>query len=62
MDQDLLGQIIIIAILVILSAYFSATETAFTSVNKIRLKSLASDGDKKAEKVLHLTENYDKLL
>ena len=62
MDHDLLGQILIIVVLVICSAYFSATETAFTSVNKIRMKSLASDGDKKAEKVLHLTENYDKLL
>lgn len=62
MDQDLFGQIIIIAVLVLCSAYFSASETAFTSVNKIRLKSQASDGDKKAGKVLHMTESYDKLL
>lgn len=62
MNQDILGQVIIIAVLVVLSAYFSATETAFTSVNRIKLKSQASDGDKKAAKVLYLTEHYDKLL
>ncbi|MBR4411778.1 MAG: HlyC/CorC family transporter [Firmicutes bacterium] len=54
--------IIAIAVLVILSAYFSATETAFTSANRIRLKSLAGDGNKKAKDVLDLSENYDSLL
>ena len=54
--------IIAIAVLVILSAYFSATETAFTSANRIRLKSLAGDGNKKAKEVLDLCENYDSLL
>ena len=49
-------------ILVILSAFFSATETAFTSVNKARLKILAEDGNKSAKKALKLTENYDRLL
>ncbi len=62
MTQDMLVQILTIAVLVLFSAYFSATETAFTSVNRIRLKSLASDGDKKAQKVLSLIEQYDKLL
>ena len=62
MNQDMIVQILTIAVLVLFSAYFSATETAFTSVNRIRLKSLASDGDKKAEKVLGLIEQYDKLL
>lgn len=51
-----------IIILVILSAYFSATETAFTSVNRIKLKNLAGDGEKRAESVLKLAEDYDKLL
>ena len=60
--DGLTGQIIIIVILIVFSAYFSATETAFTSVNRIRLKSLAGDGNKKAEKVLALSEKYDKLL
>ncbi len=54
--------IIAIAILVLFSAYFSATETAFTSANRIRLKSLAGDGNKKAKEVLDLSDNYDNLL
>lgn len=54
--------IIAILVLVTFSAYFSATETAFTSANRIRLKSLAGDGNKKAKEVLDLSENYDTLL
>ena len=49
-------------ILVLMSAYFSATETAFTSINKTRLKSMAEKGNKKANLVLSISENYDKLL
>ena len=60
--DGLTGHITTIVILIIFSAYFSATETAFTSVNRIRMKNLASDGNKKAEKVLTLSEKYDKLL
>ena len=52
----------VLAVLVVLSAYFSATETAFSSLNRIRLKSLAEGGDKKAALALSLEENYDKLL
>lgn len=55
-------QIIIMVILVVLSAYFSATETAFTSLNKTRVKTLAEKGDKKAELVLNISEQYDKLI
>ena len=62
MSSEIIGDIVIIIILVLLSAYFSATETAFTSVNKIRLKNMAYSGDKKAETVLKLSEKYDKLL
>ncbi len=62
MSSDIIGYIVAIFILVLLSAYFSATETAFTSVNKIRLKNMAYSGDKKAETVLKLSEKYDKLL
>ena len=54
--------VIAILILVVFSAYFSATETAFTSANRIRLKNLAGDGNKKAKEVLDLSENYDTLL
>ncbi|MDY2959490.1 MAG: hemolysin family protein [Hornefia sp.] len=50
------------AVLIILSAYFSATETAFTSINRIRLKNMAGDGNRKARRVLLLEEQYDTLL
>ncbi|MBS5335077.1 MAG: HlyC/CorC family transporter [Clostridiales bacterium] len=51
-----------IVVLVVFSAYFSATETAFTSLNKIRIKNMANDGDHRARKVMELSENYDNLL
>ncbi|MFQ7473052.1 MAG: CNNM domain-containing protein, partial [Anaerovoracaceae bacterium] len=62
MDSSMTAEVIIIAVLIVFSAYFSATETSFTSLNKIRLKNMAGEGDKKAEKVLRLSEQYDKLL
>ncbi|MBS6206623.1 MAG: HlyC/CorC family transporter [Firmicutes bacterium] len=49
-------------VLVTFSAYFSATETAFTSLNRIRMKNMAQDGDRRAAEVLELSENYDNLL
>lgn len=55
MSSDAIWDIIIIIVLIMLSAYFSATETAFTSINKIRLKNMAGDGDRKAERVLQLS-------
>ena len=55
--------LIAIIILVIFSGFFSSTETAFTSVNKIKLRSLASNGNKRAGKVLSLAEEkFDKLI
>ncbi|MDO4395767.1 MAG: CNNM domain-containing protein, partial [Clostridia bacterium] len=61
--EDHIGYSIgLIVVLLILSAYFSATETAFTSINRIRLKNLAADGNKKAKMVLELEEKYDSLL
>lgn len=54
--------IVIIAVCLLFSAYFSATETAFTAINKIRLKAKADDGDKGAKRVLKLADNYDRLL
>ena len=55
-------QVIIIAVMILFSAYFSATETAFSSLNKTRIKTLVEKGNKKAALVLNLSENYDKLL
>lgn len=48
--------------LVLCSTFFSGTETAFSSVNKIKMKNLAADDNKRAETVLELTENFDKLI
>ena len=62
MEPDSIGKIVFLAILIVFSAYFSATETAFSTLNRIRLKNAADNGDKKAGKVLKLAENYDKLI
>ena len=62
MDQLLLWASVALVILVILSGMFSATETAFTSANRIKLKKLSEDGNRKADKALYLIDRYDKLL
>lgn len=54
--------LVIIVICIIMSAYFSATETAFSSLNRIRVKNMAEKGNKKAELVMRLEENYDSML
>ena len=54
--------IAIMVILIIMSGYFSATETAFTSFNKTKFKTLAEKGDKRARLVLKLSDRYDRLL
>ena len=54
--------IIIILICLILSAYFSASETAFSTFNKIKIKNLAEKGNRKAKLVLNISENYDTML
>ena len=55
-------QIIVLIILVMLSAFFSGTETAFTSFNKNRMKTLAQDGNKRAKAVLDIEDRYEKFL
>ena len=62
MDSSLIGMTVAIVILVMCSAYFSATETAFTSLNTIRMKTWADNGDKRAARALAVGEDYDKLL
>ena len=54
--------ILVFIFLVALSAYFSATETAFSSLNRIKIKNAANAGNHRAKRVLHLSERYDKLL
>lgn len=62
MDSHIGYSIGIMVVFLIFSAYFSATETAFTSLNRIRMKNLAGDGDKRAKRVLELEGKYDNLL
>ena len=54
--------LITMLILVFCSAFFSGTETAFTSFNRTKMKNQASEGSKRAELVLKIADNYDKLL
>lgn len=55
-------QIILMIVCIMMSAYFSATETAFSSINKTRLKTMAEKGNKKAALTIKLSDNYDKLI
>ena len=62
MEPITIAYIAIIAVLLVCSAFFSMSETAFTSANQVRLKKMAKDGDKRAEKTLRILEDYDKFL
>ena len=62
MDAGDISQIIALVILLILSSLFSSTETALTTVNKIRMRTLSEAGNKKADRVLRVTENQGKML
>lgn len=62
MPSSTITELIIMAFLVMMSAYFSATETAFSSLNKTRLKTLAEKGSAKAVLAHRLSEQYDKLI
>ena len=52
----------VLVVLVLCSSFFSATETAYSSINRIKLKNMASAGSRKAQKALELAEGYDRLL
>lgn len=54
--------IVFIAVLISFSAIFSATETAFSSANKIRLKNLAASGNKNAKRAIRIIDRFDKAL
>lgn len=62
MDTHLLIRLIILILLLILSAFFSSAETALTTVNKIKLKTMADDGNKKAARVLNVVTRPKKML
>lgn len=62
MDTDSTMQILVIAVLIFMSAIFSSTETAFLSANRIRLRNLQEEGEKKATLVLDMLEEQSKLI
>lgn len=62
MGPSEIGQLITVIILLSLSAFFSSSETALTTVNQIRMRTLADNGDKRAARVLHVTGNPGKML
>lgn len=62
MDSTSIAMLVALVALVAMSGYFSATETAFTSLNRIRLKNKADNGDRRAARTLELAEDYDRLL
>ena len=57
-----LPSVIAMVFCVMMSAYFSATETAFSSLNSIRLKVLADNGNRRAKLAFRLSEDYDRLI
>ncbi len=62
MDNVDIGKIILVIIMMVFSALFSGTETAYSCVNKIRLKNYAAQGNKRAEKALRLANKFDDVL
>ena len=62
MDSSDAIQLIILLILLLLSAFFSSAETALTTVNKIRIRTLVDEGSKRARTVLAITEDSGKML
>ena len=62
METQIVANIVVLALLILTSAFFSATETAFSSLNRIRIRHMAEDGSLRAAKVLALHDDYDRLI
>lgn len=62
MDSPDISTCLVLVILLLFSAFFSAAETAFSSVNLLRIRNMAEDGSHRAKTALHLSGNFDKLL
>lgn len=62
MDTSGVIQLLIVLVLLILSAFFSSAETALTTVNKVRIRTLAEEGNKRASTVIRILESYSKML
>jgi len=62
LDSSDVTQLIILFVLLLLSAFFSSAETALTTVNRIRIRTLAEEGSKRADTVLAITDDSGKML
>ncbi|MBR0171506.1 MAG: HlyC/CorC family transporter [Lachnospiraceae bacterium] len=60
--DPLVVQLIVLIVLLILSAFFSSAETALSTVNKVRMRALAEEGDVRAKRVLRIADDYQKML
>ena len=61
-DASSVIQLVTLFILVLLSAFFSSAETAFLTVNRVKMRSLEEDGDKRAARVNKILDNYSKMI
>ena len=62
MESSSVVQIIIILVLILLSGFFSSAETALSSVNRVRLRTMIEDGNKRAALVDKILDNYSKMI
>ena len=62
MESSSVVQIIIILVLILRSGFFSSAETALSSVNRVRLRTLIEDGNKRAAQVDKILDNYSKMI
>ena len=62
LDTNIVLEILVLIILLLLSSFFSSAETAFTTVSRIRMRTLAEDGDKRSAKVLKIKDQGPKML
>ena len=62
MDPSVIIQLVVLIVLIMMSAFFSSAETSFVTVNQIKMRSLAEDGNKKAKRVLKITSDSSKML
>ena len=61
-DSGIIVLIVLFVVFVVLGAYFGGSESAFSAMNKIRIKAKADDGDKRAKSALYIANNFDKAL
>lgn len=62
MSSDSIPLLVIFLLFVVCGAYFSGTESAFTAMNKIKIKSKAEDGNRRAKNAMFITNNFDRAL